>query len=155
MEIRQKKVSELTPTEYLACKKANYGPYDGYMYGQLTNCRGGYTYGGIAIMLWDGPDDTVKSLLGWCLLVPVTRHGMFAVTDTVMRRSKYSAQFWVKRQHRKKGHAKTLMREVKKIDPRPHVIPHDEASSELFSAFEVQVMQTDSHWIKRGKPKVA
>lgn len=153
MEIRHKPVSELTPLEYKACKAANYGPDNGYMYEEVARCRAG-KYPGEVIMLWEGPDDSIKSLLGWVLLTPVRRHGLLAVTEWVMKRSKYSAQFWVKRQHRKKGYGKILMNEVKKIDPNPHVMPHDDASSELFSSYNCQVLQDDKHWLKR-KPKVA
>lgn len=152
MEIRHKPVSELTPVEYRACKLANYGPENGYMYEELGRCRLGAP--GEVIMLWDGPDDTTKSLLGWVLLTPVRRYGLLAVTEWVMKRSKYTVQFWVKRQHRRKGYGKVLMNEVKRLDPKPHVIPHDNASSELFSSFDVQVLQGDKHWMKR-KPRVA
>lgn len=152
MEIRHKAVSELTTVEYRACYKANYGPFEGYMSEELVCCRNGAP--GQVIMLWDGPDDTIKSLIGWALLTPVRKHGLLAVTDWVMKRSKYTVQFWVKKQHRRKGCGKILMSEVKKLDPKPHVMPHDDASSELFSSFEVQVLQGDKHWLKR-KPKVA
>lgn len=105
-------------------------------------------------MLWDGSEDDIKSLIGWALLTPVRRHGQLSVTEWIMKRSKYTVQFWVKKQHRRKGHGKTLMLEVKKLDPRPHVLPHDTASSELFSSFEVQIFKDDKFWMKR-KPKVA
>lgn len=153
MVIISKNVSELTPIEYKACRAANYGPDEGYMHEELGLCRKGAP--GMVIMLWDGPDDSTKSLLGWALLTPVRRSGLVAVTEWVMKRSKYTVQFWVKRQHRRKGYGKTLMNEVKKLDPKPHVMPHDAASSELFSSFDVQVLKDDKHWIKRGKPKVA
>jgi len=153
MDIRHKKVSELTPVEYKACKSANYGPDNGYMHEEVTRCRQG-KYPGEVIMLWDGPDDSTRSLLAWALLTPVRRHGLLSVTEWVMKRSKYSVQFWVKRQHRRKGYGKILMAEVKKYDENPHVMPHDDASSELFSSFKVQVLQDDKHWLKR-KPKVA
>ena len=152
MEIRHKSVSELTSMEYRACYRANFGPWHGYMSGELVRCRKGYP--GEVIMLWDGPDDTTRSLLGWTLLTPVRKYGEIAVTPWVMKRSKYTAMFWVKKQHRLKGYGKILMTEVKKLDPRPHVMPHNSASSELFSSFEVQVLGADKHWLKR-KPKVA
>lgn len=119
---------------------------------ELIRCKNGHP--GQVIMLWDGPDDTIRSLIGWAPLTPVRREGLLAVTPWVMKRSKYSVQFWVKRQYRRKGHGKTLMREVKKLDPRPHVLPHDEASMELFSSFKVQVLKVDNHWV-RHKPKIA
>lgn len=152
MEIRVKPVSELTPVEYRACYRANYGE-DGYMQSELYWCKRGQP--GTVVMLWDGPDDTVKSLIGWCLLTPVRMYGLLTVTRYVMGRSKYTAQFWVKRQYRRKGYGKTLMNEVKKLDPNPHVLPHDGASSELFSGYKCQVLAQDKNWIKRGKPKVA
>lgn len=151
MEIRHKHVSELSPVEYRACYKANYGPVNGYMLEELIRCKKGYP--GEVVMLWDGPEET-KSLIGWCLLTPVRLYGLLAVTRWVMGRSKYTAMFWVKKQYRKKGYGKMLMTEVKKIDPNPHIMPHDDASSELFSSFNVQVLNEDKFWIKR-KPRVA
>lgn len=153
MEIRRKHVSEMTPLEYRACYRANYGT-EGYMQEELARCKIGYP--GEVILLWDGPDDTEKSLIGWALLTPVRRYGLLSVTRWVMRKSKYTVQFWVKRQHRRKGYGKILMNEVKtNYDPNPHVIPHDDASSELFSSYKVQVLNDDKVWLKRGKPKVA
>lgn len=153
MEIRHKRVEDMTPVEYRACYLANYGMETGLMAGELSDCRHG-DYNGQVIMLWDGPDDTVRSLIGWALLTPVRKTGLLAVTDWAMKRSKFTVQFWVKSPYRRKGYGKLLMTEVKELDPRPHVIPHDERSSELFSSFEVQVLRSDKHWIKR-KPKVA
>lgn len=152
MEIRHKKVSELTPVEFRACYAANYG-YEGYMREELNRCKRGHP--GQVILLWDGPDNTARSLIGWALLTPTRCHGLLAVTRHAKSRSTYTAQFWVKSRHRRKGYGKILMQEVKNYDPRPHVIPHDEASGELFSSFNVQVLQREDHWIKRGKPKVA
>lgn len=153
MEIRHKAVSELTTVEYRACHRANYGPFNGYMSEELGRCRKGAP--GRVILLWDGPDDTIRSLVGWALLTPVRKHGLVGVTEWVMKRSIYTVQFWVKKQYRRNGYGKILMNEVKKLDPKPHVMPHDAASSELFSSFDVQVLKDDKHWIKRGKPKVA
>lgn len=152
MKIIHKQVSDLNAVEYRACYLANYRA-DGYMQPELERCRNGGRQGQV-IMLWDGPDDDIKSLIGWALLTPVRRWGLLEVTRHAAARSKFTAQFWVKSQYRKHGHGKTLMNEVKKLDPRPHVIPHDRASSELFSQFEVQVLNEDKHWI-RSKPKVS
>lgn len=152
MEIRHKPVSELTKVEYKACYTACYSLDNGYMKEELARCKGGHP--GQVIMLWDGPDDTAKSLIGWALLTPVREYGLLAVTRWVMSRSKYTVQFWVKRQYRRKGYGKILMDEVKKLDERPHVLPHDDASSELFSSYNVQVLQSDKIWMKR-KPKVS
>lgn len=154
MEIRHKQVWELTPLEYRACKAANYGPTNGYMHEELTRCRAGKGPGQV-IMLWEGPDDSMRSLRAWALLTPVRRYGLLSVTEWVMKRSKFTVQLWVKKQYRRNGYGKMLMTEVKKLDPKPHVFPHDNPSSELFSSFEVQVLQADRHWLKRGKPKVA
>lgn len=150
MEIRTKKVSELTDVEYRACWRANYG-WEGYMQSELVAAREGRRQG-IAILLWDGPDDTARSLRGWALLTPVRLHGNIAVTRWAASRSKYTAEFWVKRQWRRKGYGTMLMKEVKKHDRRPHVLPHDNASSELFSSFDVQVLAHDKHWLRK-KPK--
>lgn len=151
MEIRHKEIADLTPVEYRACYRANYG-WEGLMQDELTRCKDGYP--GKAILLWNGPDDTARSLVGWALLTPTKTYGNVAVTRWAKSRAKYTAQFWVKKQHRRKGHGKTLMQEVKKYDKRPHVIPHDAASSELFSSYKVQVLKSDKAWLK-NKPKVA
>lgn len=153
MDIITKSVADLTPTEYKACYRANYGD-QGFMQGALWQARKGYLEGAVAIMLWDGPPDLIKSLKGWVLLTPCTLNGELATSAYAKKVCKYTAQFWVKRQHRKQGLAKMLMHEVKKVTPRPHVIPHDKASSELFSSFRVSVAAMDRSWIK-SKPKVA
>lgn len=154
MEIRHKLVSELSPVEYRACYKANLGD-EGYMRSTLVEERLGVGQGQI-IMLWDGPDDTARSLIGWALLTPITLSGLLAATRYVKSKSKYTVQFWVKRQHRKKSYGKLLMEQVKlHYDLNPHVFPHDEASSEFFSSYNVQVLQFEKHWLKKGKPKVA
>lgn len=153
MDIIHKKVTDLTPTEYRACDNANYG-HAGWMQGELRRCR---TKGfpGQVIMLWNGPADKVQSLIGWALLTPVRTRGTIAGTRWTMKRSKFTVQFWVKKRHRRKGHATTLMSEVKKLDPRPHVFPHDIVSGELFSSYEVTIMRLDEGWINRRKPKIA
>lgn len=152
MEIRHKQVRDMTSVEYRACYQACYAVWNGYMKEELTRCKSGHP--GQVIMLWDGPDDKVTSLIGWALLTPVRTYGLLAVTRWVMSRSKYTAQIWVKRKFRRQGYGKILMDEIKKLDPNPHVLPHNNASSELFSSYRVQVLASDKHWIKR-KPKVA
>lgn len=151
MKIIHKDVSELTPVEYRACYRANYGD-GGYMREVLVDCKNGNP--GKVILLWDGPEDSARSLIGWSLLTPVDLYGILAVTRWVTKRSKYTAEFWVKKRHRRKGYGKVLMNEVKKHDDNPHVIPHNKASSELFSSFKVQVLQQDKSWL-RNKPRVA
>lgn len=153
MEIRHKAVTDLTPTEYRACSLANYG-VEGYMLEELARCRRG-RFPGTAILLWDGPDDKVTSLIGWALLTPCRTYGLLSVTRWVMMRSKYTVQFWVKRHHRKQGHGKTLMLEVKKYDKNPNVFPHDKASAEFFSSYKCQVLREDNQWLLSGKPRVA
>lgn len=152
MEIRHKQVRELTSVEYRACYNACYDLENGYMKEELARCKGGYP--GEVIMLWDGPDDSTKSLIGWALLTPVRLYGLLAVTRWVMSKSKVTAMFWVKKQYRGQGHGTTLMQEVKKIDPNPHVMPHDEASGNLFGKFKCQVMNDDRANLVK-KPKVS
>lgn len=156
MEIRMKSVPELTQLEYRACRGANYGD-SGYMQGMLTNARESKDDTAIAIMLWDEnePKNRVGSMVGWCFLTPVSLSGITGATRYTKSRSIYTAQFWVKKPHRKKGYAKMLMHEVKKLDPRPHVIPHNESSAEFFSSFDVTVLADERSWINRKKPKVA
>lgn len=154
MNVIVKPVEDLTQTEYRACYLANYG-FNGYMREELTWCRKTpIARPGIAIMLWDGPADTPVSLKGWALLTPVRTWGLVGATRYTKSKAKYTVQFWVKQQYRKQGYGKLLMGEVKKLDDRPHVFPHDDASAELFSSYQVTIMNDDKRWMKR-KPKVA
>lgn len=155
MNIVTKTVDELTQAEYRACYMANYRD-SGYMREELRNSREQpEKYPGTAIMLWDGPTDSQANLLGWCLLSPVRTWGLIAGSRYTKAKAKYTAQFWIKRPHRRKGYGKVLMAEVKKYDERPHVFPHSEASAELFSSYNVTVQQVDRSWLKPGKQKVA
>lgn len=153
MEIRRKSVSELTSKEYLACYNACYNYDNGYMKAELERCKNG-RYQGEVILLWDGPDNTTKSLIGWCMVTPVRLYGLLAVTRYVTTKSKVTAMFWVKNKYRGQGYGTILMNEVKKIDPNPHVMPHDERSGNLFGKFKCQVLMDDKvHMVK--KPHVA
>lgn len=154
MNILVKEVSDLTKTEYRACYAANYGS-GGYMREELTACRRKpRERPGKTILLWDGPEDQITSLIGWALITPVRTWGLVAGTRWTKKKAKYTAQFWVKRQYRKQGHSKTLMAEVKKFDERPHVFPHSDASAEFFSSYKVTILKEDKTWMKK-KPKVA
>lgn len=147
-----KDVKDLTPDEYRACYAANYRE-SGYMQIMLASARrDGKT--GTAILLWDDTKVGLSRLVGWALLTPTEVGGMIGTTRYVQRKSRFTAQFWVKRQHRKRGYGKMLMDEVKKIDARPHVLPHDKASSEFLSSYHVTVLNVDRVWMKR-KNKVA
>jgi GNAT superfamily N-acetyltransferase len=152
LDIRHKDVADLTDAEFTACEKATFG-WEGMMQGELRRCRReGY---GKAVMLWKTTATTKTGLIGWALLTPVRLYGDLAATRWTMKVSKYTVEFYVKPEHREKGHGTTLVKLVKEhYDPRPHVLPHDRASSELFSKFDVMVMREDSHWI-RHKTKIA
>lgn len=154
MKVITKTVNELTKDEYAACRVANYGP-DGYMRYVLQDYRKKDGDKAIVIMLWESESTGLSRLLGWALLTPCTTRGMLGVTRYTKSKSKYTAQFWVKRQHRKKGYGKILMREVKTHDPRPHVLPHDPPSAEFFSSWHVTVLSYDRVWMKPTKRKVA
>ena len=148
-----KKVPDLTPIEYRACYLANYGEW-GYMRATLQNARELHDSDAIAVLLVDETRRGATALIGWALLTPVSTSGMLAATRYTKSKSKYTVQFWVKQQHRKKGHGKTLMAAVKKLDPLPHVLPHDEKSGQFFSSWNVTVLNGDRPWLKR-KTKIA
>lgn len=153
MEIRHKKVEDLTALEYKACYSANYG-WDGLMQGVLVDCRKNpHRSPGSVILLWNGPDDSTKSLIGWALLTPVSGSGAVWASRWNRRRAKYTVQFWVKSNHRKKGYGKVLMDEVQKLDSCPHVFPHNDSSGALFSDYTVTVAQNDHRWIRMAKNK--
>lgn len=154
MDIKHKAVSELTPVEYAACYKANYGPVEGYMATELTFARHRKATDARVVMLWDGPEDSTRSLIGWVLMTPVATTGLVAATPYTASKSKYTLQCWVKRPYRRKGNGALLIAEAKKYDPKPHVMPHDDPSGELFSCFDVQVMKQDKFWMKK-KPKIS
>lgn len=149
MEIITKKVSELTPDEYRACVRANFGD-GGDMRDELRYARGNPHRKVFTICIWDGPHDKQSSLIAWSLVFP-------AVSLDIPGRKKkqLSAHFWVKSQHRQKGYGRVLMLEVKKHDKSPHVFPHSEESAEFFSSYRVKTYQYDGTWLKPGKPKVA
>lgn len=151
MEIRHKKVEDLTAIEYKACYDANYGP-DGLMQNELVTCRNkNYMATGEVIMLWDGPDNTTRSLIGWCLLTPVRGSGTLWASQWNRKVAKYTAQFWIKSNHRKRGYGKILMDEVQKLDPCPHVFPHSVASAAMFVNYKVTASQHDHEWLRRAK----
>lgn len=153
MVIIRKQVSELTSVEYRACYNACFNFENGYMKFELDRCRSG-RFPGEVIMLWDGPADNTASLIGWCMVTPVRLYGPLAVTKYVTTKSKVTAMFWVKNKYRGQGYGTILMNEVKKIDPNPHVMPHDERSGNLFGKFKCQVLMDDKiHMVK--KPHVA
>jgi len=153
VQIIHKKIKDLTYTEYLACYKANYGEF-GYMRPELARCKREGMPGQV-IMLWDGPDDSVSSLMGWALMVPVRTYGLTGGSWYTKKKAKFTTQFWVKKQYRRLGYGTKLMSEVKKIDPRPHVFPHDKITGDWFSGYDVTVTREDSGWLNRKKPKVA
>ena len=152
MQIIHKEVSELTAGEYRAMKAANFGPEEGYMHNELVACRK-HNRKGITVALWTDGDD--RRLIGWALLTPVRLYGDVAGTWWTKKKSKYSVQFWVKERFREKGYGKILMDEVKKHDRRPHVFPHDPASGNFFSSYDVTIMRIDKEWLVKGKPRVA
>lgn len=149
MQTIVKDVKDLTRYQYDYCYDANFGEA-GYMQDTLIDCRELPWCQGTAILL------KKRHFVGWTLLTPVTtqRHHLLEVTRYVKGKSKVTAQFWVNEKDRRKGYGTMLMNEVKKIDPRPHVFPHDDSSGELFSKFDVSVLREDSKYIKR-KDKVS
>lgn len=151
MDIIVKDVPDLTKEEYRACYIANYRDW-GYMQQTLIDNR--YKPEAKAILLWDDSQSGMSRLIGWALLTPVDLGGLLAATRYTKRVSKYTVQFWVKSHHRKKGYGKMLMNEVKKLDPKPHVLPHDSKSAEFFSSYKVSVLRDDRVWLKR-KNKIA
>ena len=155
MQVLIEKVANLTPVQYQACYRANYGT-DGYMRETLVKHRRDKDSAALAILLIEQPagvDFEHKHMLGWALLTPVTtsRDSVVAGTWYTKKRSKYTAQFWVKRQYRGKGLGSLLLSETQKLDPRPHVFPHDDRSGKMFGGKNVTVLKVDQYWIKTAK----
>jgi hypothetical protein len=152
MDIRHKAVEDMSAVEYKACLAANYGPFEGLMYDALRGCRSRWdTDTGKVIMLWEGPEDKVSSLLAWCLITPITKWGPLGASDWNCKKASVTVQFWVKPKHRKKGYGKMLMDEVQKIDPCPHVFPHSMASAALFVDYNVTASGSTRSWLNRAK----
>lgn len=151
MQILHKDVCDLTHGEYRALLMANFGPDEGYMHNELQACRKNERPGK-TVSLWT--DGSNRRLIGWALLTKVRLYGQVAGTRHTQKKATYSVQFWVKPQYRGKGYGKILMDEVKSYDTRPHVFPHDPASGNFFSSYDVTVMNLDKEWMVRGKPRV-
>lgn len=157
MQVYVSSVPNLSKEEYRAFYRANYGN-GGYMRQILVDNRNShnavpywrhYDPNTLTISLWEDGDRIPENLIGWCLMTPVrTRRSLVSGTEYTKRVSKYTVQFWVKRKYRKKGYGKQLMNEVLKYDPRPHVIPHDEASGALFSNYKIVATRYDRQWLK-------
>lgn len=145
MKLIHKDVHELNRVEYRACYKANYGT-GGYMQGDLNRAK--LHRDGKVILLWDGTADSVSSLLAWSLLIPTKTAPL---TKYAKSNSKFIAQFWVKRPHRKKGYGSLLMKEVLKYDPKPYVYPHDKSSASLFADYEVTTSIHDRRLLQVAK----
>lgn len=150
MKIITKPVIKLSPKQYAAVRDSNFH-YGGLMLPELDRIEAESDSEALAIMLWT----TTPTLIGWALLTPVKVSGPLGGTEWTKRRSKYTVQVYVNDKYRRNGYGKLLMTEAIKHDPRPHVIPHDVQSGELFSSFTVTTVSDDAGHLRRGKPKVA
>lgn len=137
-----KDVKDLTRPEFIAFYRANFGD-SGIMQGELMRCRQ-HNLQASTIAIWTCHKE--RRLIGWALVTPVRGYGDLAASRHTMKQSKYTFQFWVKPQYRGKGYGKVLMDEAYKLDPRPHVMPHDEKSEKFFSHYNVMIMQIDKNW---------
>lgn len=146
MDIKVKNVLDLTPTEYRACYLANYRGTS-IMQGDLFRIRSGNPmHSGTAILIWDGPEDTIGSLIGWSLVMPSKTWGDSGISPYAKRKSKHTAMFWVKRQHRRKGYGSILMDEVIKIEPIPFCYPHSKQSAHLFKNRKITADGDSRKW---------
>lgn len=141
-----KAIQDLTPEEYRACYSLNFGQY-GWMRPSLSYYRKKTDVW--VIMLWE------DKLIGWSLVAPCNRDSIFEINEYAIRRSKYVAQFYVRFRERGKGYGRLLMSEVLKLDPRPHVIPHDTQSGAFFSSYPVTCRRNERPYITEGKKRKA
>ena len=148
MRIVIKSADRLTQKEFDSLYEANFGPY-GMMQEEIYRAWQDDDPDTWAIMYKHGHE-----LYGWALLTPVTTDMSRSVSATsyTKRKSKYTVQFYVYDEHRRKGIAKRLMEEVLEIDPRPHVMPHDIKSGEFFAHYDVTVTNWDKPWQRPKKP---
>ena len=137
-----KSLSRLTPVEYRACYSLNMRGNGCMRYALQEHRADDDCY---AIMIWHG-----GVLAAWALLVPTRKQSVWAwSTDHAKRVSKYQAQFYVRKSMRGRGLAHRLMRQVLKMDPRPHVIPHSEASGGFFSSYNVSTERHRREYMKK------
>lgn len=146
MLITVKPVFDLGPSAIDFVYEANFG-YEGMMLEELDRIYRNKDREPLAMIIHD------PHPVGWALLCPVTldcrrpHHG----TTYTKRVSKYTIQIFILEEHRKKGYGTALMNEITaNYDAKPHVMPHDTPSGELFSKYKITTTQSDrSHLVKK------
>ena len=115
--ITVKYVKNLTPTEYAQCHRLNFGN-QGRMREELE----------LSFEMKDSArtvliKDHEGKVMSWSLVFP-QEDGKDGV----------SAFFYVPKCRRRQGLGTRMLRQIKKIDPKPFIYPHDNTSGKFFGA---------------------
>lgn len=129
MDIRIKTLNTLTKEEYRACHYLNMRHEGVMMYSLMDNKNSDRAY---SVMAWEG-----DLLLGWALLIPHGDDWSWHSSSHQRKKSKYVAQFYVRKPYRCKGVGRALMDAVNRLDKTPTVIPHDPTSADFFASYAV------------------
>lgn len=122
-----KLVRNLTDKEYRQCKSLNFR-YNGCMMYDLPMARQKYPTARV-VMIKNAETDT---LLAWCLAYP-------------NHEGKHVTQYYVRVKFRRQGFGDRLMRNVRKFEPSPVVMPHDGPSRGFFRKHQSNVTVNNSY----------
>lgn len=133
MQVVVKDVEDLTEFEYARCRRLNFGNA-GQMRDKLHEVRFEPLNShkkAKAVMIVDQ-----DKLVAWSLVFPMP----------YVRG--YAAHFYVRANMRRKGYGTVLFEQVKKIDKKPWVFPHDSRSAGLLKKAPVRCYTSDEVWLK-------
>lgn len=140
-----KALNKLTPTEYRALVMLNMGN-NGIMRYSLQDNR--HNPNAFAVMAKEG-----TKILGWALMVPCNDEFQYHLTPYQKKKAKYLTQFYVRPRFRNRGIGTRIMAGVKKIEPVPNVIPHDDTSADFFEKFKVVTNEDGRMFLREAKKK--
>ena len=123
-----KLVRNLTPDEYRKCKSLNFR-YNGCMMYDLPMAKKKYPTSRV-VMIKDAETDM---LIAWCLAIPSYSTGQ------------YVTQYYVRVKFRRRGFGDRLIKNVRKFEPSPVVMPHDRPSRGFFRKHQQNVIVNNSY----------
>lgn len=129
--ITTKYVKNLTPEEFERCRVLNFG-YNGMMREKLITAR--YEPAGERAVLVKNDSGQV---IAWSLVMNKAR-------------GRKAAYFYVPPENRRKGFGTRMLKQVKKMDPKPYVYPHDRVSGNFFKRFksEIRCSEWDAFYLE-------
>jgi len=114
-----KYVKNLTPEEFSQCRLLNFG-HNGMMRGDLIRSRS-QRNSDRAVLI----KDYEGKIIAWSLVMETGKTT--------------SAYFYVPSANRRKGLGTRLLKQVRKVDPKPMVFPHDQVSGGFFKKFKQDI----------------